>query len=125
MYNRGATASITFEAVKMIIQATQQLQRFISDNSLKREDGIIVFDAFITLYKKEIPIVLESEVQVITLPAEMVIYLLEFCKPEQTEKEMYRTSQHQFFILPRKELEITDTESNSRLIISLKRNLPV
>ena len=93
MYNRGATASITFEAVKMIIQATQQLQRFISDNSLKREDGIIVFDAFITLYKKEIPIVLESEVQVITLPAEMVIYLLEFCKPEQTEKEMYRTSQ--------------------------------
>ena len=109
----------------MIVQAALQLQKFISDNSLKREDGIIVFDAFITLYKKETPIVLESEVQVITLPAEMVIYLLEFCKPEQTEKEMYRTSQHQFAILPEQELEITDTESNSRLIISLKRNLPV
>ena len=108
----------------MFAQATQQLQKFISDNNLKREDGIIVFDAFITLYRKEIPIVLESEVQVITLPAEMVIYLLEFCKPGQTEKEMYRTSQHQFAILPEQELEITDTESNIRLVISLNRNLP-
>lgn len=108
----------------MIVKSPQQLQKFISDNTLKREDGIIVFDALITLYKEEKPVVFQSEIQVVRLPSEMVIYIFEFCKPGQTEKEMYRTSQHQFVILSGDELEITDTESNSRLLISLKRNLP-
>ena len=108
----------------MIVQVALQLQKFISDNSLKRGDGIIVFDALITLYKKEMPVVLQSEVQIITLPAEMVIYIFEFCKPGQTEKEMYRTSQDQFAILPGEELEIQDKESNNRIVISPKRNLP-
>jgi hypothetical protein len=104
----------------MTTQNTQELQQFITDNNLKREDGIIVFIAAIDLHKSEGATSLCSEIQVITLPEEMALYILEFCEKQNLGKEMYRTRQHQFARLSQHELEILDAESDTRLKISLK-----
>ena len=104
----------------MIAQHTQELQKFISDNNLKREDGIILFSAIIDLYKLDETSRFTSEIEVLTLPEEMALYILEFFGTENPEKEMYRTSRQQFVCSSQQELEILDSKSDTRLIISLK-----
>ncbi len=104
----------------MIASNTQDLQKFILDNNLKREDGIILFHASIHLHNSVETLSFFSEIEVITLPKEMVLYILVFGGKENSGKEMYRTGQDQFKLLSQKELEISDTETNSRLVISLQ-----
>ncbi len=60
-----------------------------------------------------------SELLVVTLPEEMVLYIMEFGTPNQPESDMYRTSDRVFKCLPEKKLEIINLESGSRVIISL------
>ena len=102
----------------MSTQSLYILQKFISDNKLKREDGIIHFDAIISLYKKDITLTIHSAIQVITLPEEMALYILIFSEEESGEKEMYRTKKHQFGLLSQTQLEILDTDSATRIVIS-------
>lgn len=103
----------------MIAQNTQELQKFISENNLKREDGIILFNASIDLHAPKRATTFNSEVQVIRLPQEMALYIYEFCDPEKGQNEMYRTGNHQFVRLAQNKLEIRDEKTNTRLIISL------
>ncbi len=105
----------------MIAQNTQELQKFISDNNLKRKDGIILFSAIIDLYKPDETSHFTSEIEVLTLPEEMALYILEFFGAEKPEKEMYRTSQQQFVCSDQNQLQILDKESGIRLTISLKQ----
>lgn len=104
----------------MIAQNTQELQKFISDNNLKREDGIILFSAIVAVYKPAETSHFNSEIEVLTLPQELALYILDFFGAENPQKEMYRTSQQQFVCSSQQELEILDSESDTRLIISLK-----
>ncbi len=101
----------------MTNHSTQELQRFIEDNSLKRKDGLILFEGTITLCKTETDF--NSDLLVVTLPEEMVLYVMEFCTPGQPENDMYRTKDHLFTCLPDKKLEITDLKSGDPVIISL------
>jgi hypothetical protein len=103
----------------MSLQPIQQLQQFITDNKLRREDGLIVFEAAITFCKAGEVASLYSEVQVITLPQEMVLYIIEFSIPPLSENDMYSTIRYTFTCLPDQKLEISDTRSDNRLVISL------
>ncbi len=104
----------------MIAPNTQDLQQFILDNNLKREDGIILFNASIQLHSSGETFSFFSEIEVITLPKEMVLYILEFDGKENSGKEMYRTGQDQFTLLSQQDLEIRDTGTDNRLVISIQ-----
>ena len=101
----------------MTHHSTQELQRFITDNRLRREDGLIVFEGTITVCKTNTDYY--SELLVVTLSEEMVLYVMEFGIPGHPENDMYRTTTHLFTCLPGKKLEITDLKSDNRIIISL------
>jgi hypothetical protein len=97
--------------------STQELQRFIADNRLRREDGLIVFDGTITICTTDTDF--SSELLVITLPEEMVVYVMDFELSGQSGNDMYRTIDNQFTCLPEKQLEITNLLSGNRVVISL------
>jgi hypothetical protein len=101
----------------MTQQSIQELQRFITDYRLRREDGLIIFEGTITLCKTNTDFY--SEILVVTLPEEMVLYVMEFGKPGHPENDMYRATDHLFTCLPDKKLELTDLKSGNRVIISL------
>jgi len=101
-------------------QSALALRQFIADNKLKRDGGIIIFDASVTLYRNNKLEIFFSEIEVITLPEEMALYILAFSTTGNEENEMYRTKFHRFAILTEKELEISDEETGSRVVISLQ-----
>lgn len=93
----------------MITPSLQHLRQFIASNNLKREDGITVFRAIVVVNQLNEPIVFEAEIQIVTLPSELVLYILECSIPAAPVKEMYRTHEYQFTFLPPAELEIKKT----------------
>jgi hypothetical protein len=97
--------------------STQELQRFIADNNLRRKDGLIVFHGTITICTTNTGF--SSELLVVTLPEEMVIYVMDFGLSGQLGNDMYRTIDNQFTCLPEKQLEITNLSSGNRVVISL------
>jgi hypothetical protein len=97
--------------------STQELQRFIADNNLRRKDGLIVFHGTITICTTNTGF--SSELLVVTLPEEMVVYVMDFGLSCQPGNDMYRTIDNQFTCLPGKKLEITNPVSGSRVLISL------
>ncbi len=105
----------------MTLQSIQQLQQFIDDNKLRREDGIILFECTSTFHNLNTTSDFYTEVQVITLPEEMVLYILEWGTELHPENEMYRTSQYHFTCLGSEELEITGPQSDTRLVLSLNK----
>lgn len=77
-------------------KSKRQLARFISDNKLSRKDGLIVFDAAICFAREGKLQYLDSEVQVVSLPTHMAVYITEFFRPEYQHKEMYKTTDIDF-----------------------------
>lgn len=101
-------------------QSTQQLQQFISSNNLVNENGFIVFNAAVTVTKeKSFTYTVQSEIQVIKLPVELVLYIINFTEPGSLENEMYRTAIHIFTYLPGKQLLIEDTAAGTQLLFSI------
>ena len=96
-----------------------QLQQFISDNNLASHKRITLFDAVITYYHNGNPVNTPSEVQIITLPKEMVLYVLEFVKDIQHESEIYSTSSYYFSYTGNNIMEIRDASYNDLLLFSI------
>jgi hypothetical protein len=105
----------------MTQQSTQELQRFITENKLRREDGLIVFEASISFTTTDK--IVNSELMVVTLPDEMVLYIMECGTSNYPENDMYRTMENTFICLPDKQLEITSLHSEKRVIIYLNTNI--
>ena len=101
----------------MTNNSAQVLQRFIADNKLRREDDLILFESDITICKTNTNYY--SDILVVSLPQEMVLYIMEFCTSNHPENEMYRTADHLFTCLPNKKLEVTDPKTGDRIVISL------
>lgn len=106
-----------FTTLKMTHQSTQELQRFITDNSLRRKDGLIVFDATVTICTTNTHFL--SELLVVTLPEEMVVYVMDFDLSGHPGNDMYRTVDNLFTCMPGNKLELTNLKSGNRAIISL------
>jgi hypothetical protein len=101
----------------MTNNSAQELQQFIADNKLRRDDNLILFESGITICKTNTDYY--SDILVVSLPQEMVLYIMEFCISSQPENEMYRTSDHLFTCLPNKKLEVTNPKTGDRIVISL------
>lgn len=77
-----------------------------------RKDGLIVFNATIAYYKQDLLNQISSEVQIITLPQEMVLYITDYLKIEPQLPEMYSTLEFSFSYEQDKPLEIRNHPSN-------------
>lgn len=97
-----------------------QLQQFILDNNLASQKGITLFDAVITFYHNGNQVNTSSEVQIITLPKEMVLYVLEFVKDIQHESDIYSTSSYYFCYTGNNIMEIRDSSYNDLLLFSIR-----
>lgn len=103
----------------MELQSTRQLQQFIADNNLASNKDIILFDAVITFYRNNKLVTAVSEIQVITLPKEMVLYVLEFVKDVYHESEIYSTSLYFFNCKGKNILEIRDCHNKDLLLFTV------
>jgi hypothetical protein len=84
----------------------QAVQQFISDHHLTRMDGKILFNAEINFSKGGVAQSVISQVQIITLPNEIAVYIFEFLKDEYGTTEMYSTGKYQFIYSESTLLEI-------------------
>lgn len=99
--------------------STEKLLEFITLNDLKKSADIILFNALVTRIRNNSLLKAVSEIQVITLPKESALYILEFVKEELHEPEMYSTAHHHFSFPDSKTLEITDPVDDTKIIIVL------
>jgi len=77
-------------------KSKKQLTQFISENKLKKKDGLIVFNAAIYFAKGQQLQHVDSEMQVTTLSKEMALYVAEFFRVEYLQKHVYKTSEYDF-----------------------------
>ncbi|MES2849513.1 MAG: hypothetical protein V4685_10690 [Bacteroidota bacterium] len=96
-----------------------QLQQFIKKNALDPQKGIILFNATITLHSNENPLIISSEVQIITLPKEMVLYILEFVKATHLQSEIYSTRLYHFEHTGNTTLVIKEPDGGLLLTVSI------
>ena len=97
------------------------IRNFIDDHGLKRADGVTAFDAIITFYDhKAIGYSIPSEVQIITVSGEPVIYLIEPFQELYQLPEMYKATAHHFSYSNGGALEIRGTEFEQQFIVSIK-----
>lgn len=99
--------------------STDQLQEFITLNDLKKAGEIILFNALVTRIRNNSLLKAVSEIQIITLPKEIALYILEFVKEDLHEPEMYSTANHDFSFPDSKTLVITDAVNHTKIIIAV------
>ena len=95
---------------------TEQLENFITCHNLK-DGGLIVFKAAVSFFKEGTLKKITSEVQVITLPHELVMYITEFFKEEYQIPEMYSTTEFEFRCTTGNALEIWGGETSTTLLL--------
>ncbi|HRI22697.1 MAG TPA: hypothetical protein PLA68_17175 [Panacibacter sp.] len=97
---------------------TELLCEFINKRELIT-GNLIIFNAVVLFYKETQLKKITSEVQIITLPKEMVLYIIEFLNPEYNRSEMFSTAQFCFSINKDDALEIRNYETESRFLLCL------
>lgn len=103
----------------MVTLNTQPIQQFISAHQLKRVDGNMLFNAAISFYTGDMLRTINSPVQVIVLPNQTALYILEFLKEEYNITEVYSTAHYYFSCTYSKALEIREKNADGSLIISI------
>ena len=104
----------------MNINSTDPVNQFISGQALVKTNGIIIFNALVTSYRNNRILKINSEVQILTLPDQIALYIHEFFREEYLEPEMYSTARYHFTYTPDGTLEISDS-SNARLLILIEK----
>ncbi len=104
----------------MDINSINQISQFIAGQGLVKTDGIIIFNALVTSYRNNRMLKINSEVQILTLPNQIALYIHEFFREEYLEPEMYSTASYNFAYMPDGTLEISDS-SNARLLILIEK----
>ena len=97
---------------------TELLLQFINNRGL-RTGNLIIFNAVVLFYEDAELMKITSEVQIITLPKEMALYIIEFLNPEYNRSEMFSTAQFCFTINEDNALEIRNNEAESRFLLCL------
>lgn len=106
----------------MITLNIETIHSFINAHQLKRVDGNILFDAEVTFYTGNVLHTINSPVQIIVLPNEIAVYILEFLKEEYNITEMYSTGHYYFSSPDSIILQIRENKEDSPFLISI---LPV
>ncbi len=97
--------------------AATHLQLFIQHHKLVRNDGIIAFEAKVALNGPEITDSFPSEIQVISLPKEKVLYVMTPL-PGTPAGEMFRTGTHTFMLQDDLTLLITEPGTSLKVVIT-------
>jgi hypothetical protein len=100
--------------------STEPMHQFISWYNLKRKDGLLLFDAAVSFYNNKKLHTIDSEVQVIMLPDQIALYVLELLKGEFNVPEMYCTTDYSFVYTATNQLEIRHPQTNAPYLISIK-----
>lgn len=96
------------------------LRRFITQNKLDVENGMILFDAAVIYYEEPLSFTIGSQIQIITLPKQMALYVYEFLKVAYKRTEMYNTPNFDFFCSASGTLKISEREGlTNRLLLSI------
>jgi hypothetical protein len=101
----------------MSIISTEQLISFISNNHLKKDDGIVCFNAQVEFFDPAINII--SEIQVISLPCEQALYVIDYDESMLPGADVYSTSKFCFFHHPVGHLEIAGNDGKKVVLISV------
>ncbi len=96
-----------------------ELQKFISQNTLSPHQKIILFNAAVTFYQESKPITIISEIQIIRLPKEMVLYVHDFANDGHHESEIYSTSLYHFENKSNNTLEVRGSDGQVLLVAGL------
>jgi len=106
----------------MIANSLESLKKFIAENQLKRVDGNILFNGTINFYAGDTLHTVASQVQIILLPNEIAVYILEFLKESYQLTEMYSTSHYYFTCSEPNTLEIKQTANDKKFTVSIAPN---
>jgi hypothetical protein len=96
----------------------QELQKFIAQKIPSSQKEIILFNAAVTYYRDNTPVTITSEIQIITLPKEMVLYVLDFVNDNYQESEIYSTRLYQFEYSSNNTLEVKGSDGQALLIVA-------
>lgn len=102
----------------MTTSTIQPLLKFISNNKLNKTGGIL-FNAGVSFYRDDCLQQIISQVQVIMLPHEIALYILEFLKEEINENEMYSSSCYHFKLPEATTLEIYKNAADENAVLSI------
>ncbi|HOZ77743.1 MAG TPA: hypothetical protein PLY34_07090 [Ferruginibacter sp.] len=104
----------------MLKNSREQLLNFISHHQLKKENGIICFDAHVRFFE---PVAVNtfSEIQIISLPFEHALYVINCPDSLPQGCDVYSTSRFNFSKEEDEELIITAGEGQKILTLSLKK----
>lgn len=94
------------------------LLQFIEDHNL-RKNNLVVFDAIIFVQKKSETSQVSSQVQIITLPKEMALYIFEFFDEKYNMIDMFSTAKFSFIYEKGKPLEITSQQFSEELALKI------
>lgn len=103
----------------MITFNIETLHEFITAHQLKRIDGNILFDAEVMFYTGNVLHTINSPVQIIVLPDEIAIYILEFLKEEYNIIEMYSTGHYYFSSPDSSILQIRENREDKLFAVSI------
>jgi hypothetical protein len=98
-------------------ESISQLNQFIHLHQLMKEDKCVVFNAQLCFLSAHQSSDFISEIQIITLPDEKVLYVLDSGGLNHSEG-MYRTQHHIFLLGEHKRLLITDLNNLFKLTIT-------
>lgn len=99
--------------------STDSLRKFISSNKLGEGSGIILFNALVNLRQQQPEHSIHSQVQILLLPNEIALYILEFIEESFRMNEMYSSSRHHFKCPEAKLLEVYETAAGTTPLLSI------
>lgn len=103
----------------MLTTSREQLLSFIRHNQLKKENGIICFEASVHFFE---PVSVEtvSEIQIISLPFEHALYVINYPDTVPQGGDMYSTARFHFSLEGSKELTVAAGNGRKVLALCLK-----
>jgi hypothetical protein len=103
----------------MLTTSQEQLLNFISHNHLKKETGIICFDADLYFYE---PIVFDtvSEIQIISLPNEHALYVINYPETAPQGGDVFSTARFRFLHEADAKLIIADGDGKKILTLMVR-----
>ncbi len=102
----------------MSTSSREQLLSFISHNQLKKENGIICFDACVHFYE---PVAVEtvSEIQIISLPFEHALYVINYPDTVPRDGDVYSTARFHFSLEGNRQLTVSAEDGRKVLALTL------
>lgn len=94
------------------------LLAFVNEFQLKKTGGVIAFNAQVRLQVHNSMISLLSEIQILTLPSRMAVYIIEPIHEQFKLPEMYTTDDACFNFTRNHMLEISALDKSIRIFIS-------